>query len=296
MNVSMQDTYNLGWKIGAVLKGKARPEILNTYELERHSVALDLILKDREFANFYADGPGILSENYHNFRSRFQDFLSGVTVEYAPSILTTGLSGPSNLGPLSAGQPDNALTYHRFAKHVKLGRRLPSYKVINQAEAREIHVANLLESNGRWRVLVFAGDLRIEAQNEAVRALGSRLDELQRTFSSSNRPTDAAIEIITIHSSPRCAVQMLDMHAVYHPWSEEGGWDYWKIFTDDESITGVSHDAYGKYGIDRDQGCIIICRPDQHVSFVGSVTDDASVSEFFAKVLMSGGERTEIEN
>ena len=31
MNVSMNDTWNLGWKLGAVLRGTARPELLHTY-------------------------------------------------------------------------------------------------------------------------------------------------------------------------------------------------------------------------------------------------------------------------
>src|SRR5699024_5000499 len=39
MNVSMQDTYNLGWKLGAVLTGQAKPALLHTYSQERKVTA-----------------------------------------------------------------------------------------------------------------------------------------------------------------------------------------------------------------------------------------------------------------
>jgi 2-polyprenyl-6-methoxyphenol hydroxylase-like FAD-dependent oxidoreductase len=43
MNVSMQDSYNLGWKLGLVVKGIAQPSILKTYQSERRRIAKDLI-------------------------------------------------------------------------------------------------------------------------------------------------------------------------------------------------------------------------------------------------------------
>jgi hypothetical protein len=47
-NVSMQDTFNLGWKMGLVLMGLAKPELLNTYSDERKRVAHDLIEFDHK--------------------------------------------------------------------------------------------------------------------------------------------------------------------------------------------------------------------------------------------------------
>ena len=42
LNASVQDAYNLGWKLGAVLSG-ALPELLDTYEAERFPIAADLL-------------------------------------------------------------------------------------------------------------------------------------------------------------------------------------------------------------------------------------------------------------
>lgn len=43
MNCCMQDAVNLGWKLGLVMRGLARPDLLDTYEAERRPVAEQVI-------------------------------------------------------------------------------------------------------------------------------------------------------------------------------------------------------------------------------------------------------------
>lgn len=43
MNCCMQDAYNLGWKLGLVMQGMAKPELLDTYEPERRPIAEQVI-------------------------------------------------------------------------------------------------------------------------------------------------------------------------------------------------------------------------------------------------------------
>lgn len=43
MNCCMQDAYNLGWKLALVIQGKAKPELLDTYERERRPIAEQVI-------------------------------------------------------------------------------------------------------------------------------------------------------------------------------------------------------------------------------------------------------------
>ena len=50
MNVSMQDGFNLGWKLASVLRGRCAPQLLHTYSAERHAIAKELIDFDREWA------------------------------------------------------------------------------------------------------------------------------------------------------------------------------------------------------------------------------------------------------
>ena len=57
MNVSMQDTFNLGWKLAAVLRGTSSPTLLHTYSAERQAIAKQLIDFDREFARMFSAPP-----------------------------------------------------------------------------------------------------------------------------------------------------------------------------------------------------------------------------------------------
>jgi 2-polyprenyl-6-methoxyphenol hydroxylase-like FAD-dependent oxidoreductase len=43
MNTGMQDAYNLGWKLALVARGRARPELLDSYEAERLPIARQLL-------------------------------------------------------------------------------------------------------------------------------------------------------------------------------------------------------------------------------------------------------------
>ncbi|KAK5701263.1 hypothetical protein LTS12_028397, partial [Elasticomyces elasticus] len=48
LNVSIQDAWNLGWKLAAVIKGQAGSALLRTYEIERRPVAQRLLSFDKK--------------------------------------------------------------------------------------------------------------------------------------------------------------------------------------------------------------------------------------------------------
>ena len=62
MNVSMQDGFNLGWKLGAVLTGRSPETLLATYSAERLPVAQQLIDFDREWSTLMARKPEEISD------------------------------------------------------------------------------------------------------------------------------------------------------------------------------------------------------------------------------------------
>src|SRR5690625_7466941 len=57
MNVSLQDGFNLGWKLGYVLSGRSPESLLETYSAERQVVAQNLIDFDREWSTLMAKRP-----------------------------------------------------------------------------------------------------------------------------------------------------------------------------------------------------------------------------------------------
>lgn len=289
MNVSMQDAYNLIWKIGSVLTGAAYREILSTYNTERRPVAQALIELDARMASFYANGPSQESQDYQTFRNTFSWFSSGVSVEYEPSVLVQdGKKSPSDwvhtadgIAPATRGR-----SLAQDVSKIAVGQRMPSQKVVCQAESNVVHLADMLPSNGCWRVLVFAGDITSATKFQSVQDLGATLETLARTYSRPKHVLHSTIEVLLIHAGRRNDVDLLTLHEVYHPWHETLGWDYWKVFSNDaETLAPGIGSAYEKYGIDARHGCLVIVRPDQHVAYMGPLEEQAAPQRFFEGVL-----------
>lgn len=51
MNAGMQDAFNLAWKLALVIKGKAPPSLLNSYQLERYSIVKEIVNQTDYFTN-----------------------------------------------------------------------------------------------------------------------------------------------------------------------------------------------------------------------------------------------------
>ena len=91
----MHDSFNLAWKLNLLVRGLARPSLLQTYEEERQKIAYDLINFDVEHCKAFATGDTELAKNFDdNIR-----FISGVGAEYAPGMLTQAPATTSRLQP-----------------------------------------------------------------------------------------------------------------------------------------------------------------------------------------------------
>jgi phenol 2-monooxygenase len=74
------------------------------------------------------------------------------------------------------------------------------------------------------------------------------------------------LEGLLIHSSPRSSVDLLDLPDGFHRFD-----DFAKVFADDPLYYGNTGEAYEQYGIDKRRGCLVVCRPDQHVGWIGEI-------------------------
>ena len=90
-----------------------------------------------------------------------------------------------------------------------------------------------------------------------------------------------------MHSSPRIDTTIFDFPEIFHPWDDHDGWDYTKIYVDDVAHHEGFADAYGHYGIDRQRGCLVVCRPDQHVGYIGALEDIGDVERYFDGILIA---------
>ena len=305
MNVSMQDTYNLGWKIGLVVKGIANRAILKTYQSERRRIAQDLIVSDHLLSRLYsgrpakdaADSAGISMADFKDGIEKGDLFASGLAVDYDASILiakagnSVDQKAGTDVGPKVDGI-GKVIGKQQLATNAKLGMRFPSFQVLNQSDARSWHFGHFLKSDGRFRVIVFAGNLKDKKQWKRVQGFGeslARTDSFIRRFTPSARPIDSVIEILVIHSAPRQEVELLDLHEIFHPFDGEKGWDYEKVFVDDVSYHEGHGKAYENYGVDKETGCVVIIRPDQHIGWIGELGDMEDMDRYFSQVLIPQG-------
>ena len=294
----MQDTYNLGWKLGAVINGTCDRAILKTYQSERRRIAQDLIDFDHRFSRLFSGRPAkdVMDEegiDMATFKDAFVKgnmFASGIAVDYGKSLIVAKDGLAQEQGDGTEGiDGESAQSKPDLAVEVKLGMRMPSFKVLNQSDARPWHLQELLKSNGRWRVIVFAGDILSSSQGERIQRIGTELnapDSFIRRYTPNSQSIDSVIEVLAVHSSNRKDVDVFDLPAIFRPFSPTEGWDYAKIYVDDESYHEGHGEAYKNYGINAEKGCAIILRPDQYVSWIGEVDNYAMMDRFFSGFML----------
>ena len=145
MNVSMADTFNIGWKLAAVLRGQARPMLLDTYTQERQAKAKELIEFDKDMARLFSAKPKDAAEaaQFQTYFKKHGRYTAGVETRYKPSILT----GPG--------------THQALAKGYQTGMRFHSAPVIRLGDAKPMHLGHVMKADGRWRLIAFAaqGDM-----------------------------------------------------------------------------------------------------------------------------------------
>ncbi|KAJ5811268.1 hypothetical protein N7474_007569 [Penicillium riverlandense] len=274
MNVSLQDGYNIGWKLGQVLTGLAVPDILKTYVLEREKVAIDLINFDRYFSKLF-------SSSSSGKKATPAEFQEGFTKS---GKYTAGLTAKYDVSPITA-----ALESTQLASNVVVGMRLPSAQIVRFCDSKPMQLMQSLKSDGRWRVIVFGGDLSVPQSQEKLNALGNYLDSPDGPIHSFTPPSahaDSLIETILVGHGKRHDVELEQIPACFYPVSGKNQTrDLHKIFYDDEAYNLLHGHAYDFLGIDPKQGAIIIVRPDQYVSAVMSLDKYPEIGKFFAGFL-----------
>ncbi|KAK7206650.1 thioredoxin-like protein [Myxozyma melibiosi] len=294
MNTSMMDTYNLGWKLAWVCKGLADQKILATYEDERRQNAYDLINFDHKLSRLFSGKPHLPGQNddgvsLEEFRKVFEmgkAFASGCIIDYNPSCLeakSEKYAQKDQFGDLKYINP--------LASKTTIGMRFDSAQVVSQSEATPHYINDVMPSDGRFRILNFAGDIKKSPELTAkLQELGAYL-ESDKSFIKKYTPAgakiDSIIEVLTIHASPRVDVEWEDFPAAFHPKDKFLREDYWKIYTDDQSHHHGHGHAYEKYGVDPKVGALIVVRPDGYVSHVAplgleGIEDVAKFFEGFA--------------
>jgi phenol 2-monooxygenase len=264
MNVSMGDAFNLGWKLAGVLEGRLKPEVLRSYSEERQAVAADLIDFDREWSRIVAQRPaedagGEEAPLFQKYFIEHGRYTAGMSVRYGPSALT----GPA--------------THQALAPGFELGSRFHSAPVVRLADAKPVHLGHVVEADGRWRLIAFAG-----ADDAPLRDLCRFLEEGPlRRHTPPGADIDSVIDLRAVFQQHHRTLELAAMPPLLLPRKGRHGLtDYEKIFCADPAA-----DIYDMRGIDRQRGCAVILRPDQHVAHVLPLTAREEMADFLAGFL-----------
>lgn len=286
MNVSMQDTFNLGWKLGAVLRGQAHPSLLHTYSTERKVTAQELIDYDTHWSRMVgsrdADTPVTPQDVKEQF-VRGGKFTAGFATRYSPEFST--LTGEDTHQALAAG--------------FEIGTRFHSAPVIRVADAKPIQLGHTHRADGRWRIYLFADRTGIGAGSTVgswCERMTTDADSAINRFTAADTETDAVFDVYAITQEQHLDVDINDIPSLLQPAKGKFGLkDYEKVFSAEQTngmllgnIPGleVSQDIYDLRGLDRTQGAVVIVRPDQYIAQVLPLNEYAAVNDYFAKYLL----------
>ncbi|MGJ4931636.1 FAD-binding monooxygenase [Bradyrhizobium sp. HKCCYLS2038] len=268
MNVSMQDTFNLGWKLAAVLGKRCAPDLLHSYSAERKAIAQELIDFDREWSGILASAAkqgGADAAKTQDYFVRHGRYTAGTATHYRPSVLT----GDDTFQPLATG--------------LVIGKRFHSAPVIRLGDAKPVQLGHVVQADGRFRLFAFAGAEDPAAPRSAIRHLCEFLSKDAasplRRYTPAGADIDSVIDLRAVFQQDHRALALETMPALLLPRKGRYGLiDYEKMFCPDLKS---GQDIFAMRGIDRAAGCLVIVRPDQYVGDVMPLDDVRRLAAYF---------------
>ncbi|MEM7404756.1 MAG: FAD-dependent monooxygenase [Pseudomonadota bacterium] len=275
MNVSMGDTFNLGWKLVHVLQGRADAGLLHTYAAERWLEAKRLIETDHAWARLMSAPPGeseLDGSGVPRIQQQFienLEFTGGLAVHYERSILV------------------GATTHQHLASGQTIGKRFHSAPVVRLADARPVQLGHVAEADARWHLYAFAPARDNGEPGCPIHALSTFLadagDSPIRRFTRADEDLDAVIDFRSIFQQGFRELNYGAMPALLQPRKGRYGLqDYEKVFCADQR----NGDIFDMRGIDRTAGAMVVVRPDQYVAHVLPLNGFTLLADFFANVFL----------
>jgi phenol 2-monooxygenase len=277
MNVSMQDTFNLGWKLVHVLQGRADAKLLRSYTKERLTEAKRLVDTDHKWSRVMSapttqaerDGteePRIIRQFKENL-----EFTGGTAVKYDASYLFA------------------TSAHQALATGEEVGRRFHSAPVVRLSDAKQMQLGHVAQADARWRIYAFAGQADSGHSGLAIDKLANWLETDPKSpvvkHTRKTEDIDAVIDVRFVFQQTFDQLAYENMSSLLKPKTGSMGLqDHGKVFCVDHKGLG---DIYAMRGINRDQGCMIVVRPDQYVAHVLPLDARNELSDYFAGIFRS---------
>lgn len=289
MNTSMIDAQNLAWKLHLVLSGLARPEILSTYNSERHSIGKQLIDFDAEYSALFS---GQVPKNASTLRKMTESERDAyfVSVQRKNANFTTGLGVyyPSNT--FNILDPQSTLGFPAVSgTKLTPGRRLETGMVtrfLNSEPCKIIHEVKY-DAPGGFRIYLLAGPHALNSSTlldfaghlRSGKSFINRFHGIAPASLSGLPPVSPGgklvnpyFAILTIIPASRFSFELAHLSDlaplntyVYADDHQEGGRHLSN--EDGERTVGGLHKKWGL-----EDGGIVVCRPDGYVGCIAPLT------------------------
>ncbi|WP_292763166.1 FAD-dependent monooxygenase [Microbacterium sp. UBA3486] len=264
MNVSMQDGFNLGWKLGSVLSGRAPEALLATYGAERRPVAQQLIDFDREWSSLMARKPEEISDpnELATYYLATAEFPSGFMTQYTSSMIT----GTDRHQDLAVGFP--------------LGKRFKSAEVVRVGDGNVVHLGHHAKADGRWRVYAFG-----DRTGEGLATWAEAAEPLFARFTPEDADVDAVFDVKAVYQQPFEEVEITSAPALFQPKTGPLGLTDWeKVYAAGPS-KWTETDIFAARELSRD-GVVVVVRPDQYVAAILPLYDTTELADFLEGALL----------
>ncbi|HWK77843.1 FAD-dependent monooxygenase [Microbacterium sp.] len=270
MNVSMQDAFNLGWKLAAVLQERSDAALLRTYSEERQAIAADLIAFDKHWSAFIAqpaldpehpERGGVSPADMQAEFARQGRYTAGIATTYTPSTLT------------------GTAEHQQLATGFEIGTRFHSAPVWRVADARRMELGHSHRADGRWRIYAF-GDASGAGLREFATWLADGSDSPVRAFTAPDADIDSVIEAHAVFRGSRHDIDVTSLPEILLPKSGPLGLQDWeKVWAAD------ADDIFHARGV-APEGAVVVVRPDQYVAQVLPLSAREELRDFFAGFLL----------
>ena len=268
LNISMMDSYNLTWKLALVLQGKMRPELLETYNIERKQIAQELIEFDSKFSHLFGlkeflDG----NTEFYDVYKKAHGFTTGIGLHYGQNrLISSGVYSHINSASLNPIHP---------------GKRFPPFTATRYMDGNRVAILSEMPSFGRFHVVIFAGcALRSGHFDSCASYLSSASSILHRYSPGTvygwlpeniqNRfPINEkrVVDLFILHTDSH---HTFERDALPAPLPE---WVY-RIYADEQG------EVHKDCGVNQEMGAMVLVRPDGVVALITGLEGGTALTEF----------------
>lgn len=277
MNVSMQDGWNLAWKLGYVLSGWAPESLLKTYDAERRETGQALIDFDSQWSSLMAKKAEDFEDptEIERFYVDTWEFPSGMRTKYKPSMLTTSDK------------------YQDLAKGYPIGKRFKSAVSVRKCDARPLQIGHLHEADGRYRIYVFADSAAPSDHTSPTAKLAEWLENDPasplRKYVADGQDFAERFDVKVIYQQNVNEFEMGDVPSVFMPVTGQCRTRNWELVFGKNLVREENRDyeadIFEWREISRD-GCVVIVRPEHYVAGVLPLDATDELAAYFDGLLI----------